>query len=74
MARLIVDATTLSETFRRLVLDIETTNGIVYIETGPAAAGEDRNINVVSSNVDHISRDNATMWRGGRLSRLLVSS
>jgi len=39
MARLIVDATTLSETFRRLVLDIETTNGIVYIETGQCKFG-----------------------------------
>lgn len=39
IAALIADAEVLSPTFRKLVLDIETTNGIVYVEAGQCGFG-----------------------------------
>jgi hypothetical protein len=39
IAGLLAEAPTLSETFRRLVVEIETTNGIVYVEAGKCRFG-----------------------------------
>ncbi len=39
IARLLAEAPTLSETFRRLVSEIETTNGLVYVEAGKCQFG-----------------------------------
>ena len=39
IAGLIAEAPTRSETFRRLVVEIETTNGIVYVEAGKCRFG-----------------------------------
>ena len=39
IAGLIAEAPTGSETFRRLVVEIETTNGIVYVEAGKCRFG-----------------------------------
>ena len=39
IARLLAEAPALSETFRRLVSEIETTNGLVYVEAGKCQFG-----------------------------------